>query len=206
MTEHDRLTVVKGSVLSEEDMNRAFAAAGTPVDAVLQCLNAPRANEWNPWAAFLGPPRLLADATANATRALRQQQQQRQASTQPDAGSTAPKPRLVVMSALGTGESRKVAPALLRLAIDHSNIGKTYADHEAVDAEIEANCGDEVRWTVMLAVGLQHAGVQPVRTFGHTQAGASLFVTRESCARWMVDVASGAMGDEFDNRRVIVSN
>src|SRR5947207_1907226 len=94
---HANLTVVEGSVLSETDMDNAFTAAGLPVDAALQFLNPQRASS-NPWAKFLGPPRLLADATAYAAQALRRQQRH----------ADGHKPRLVAMNALGTGESRKV--------------------------------------------------------------------------------------------------
>jgi len=195
---HANLTVVKGSPLSQDDMDRAFSAAGIPVDSVLQCLNPLRANDWNPWAKFLGPPRLLADATANAVRALRQQQLR--------PGSKLHKPRLIAMNALGAGESRRVSPVITKFVIDYSNIGKTYEDHNAVDAEIEGLCGDDVVWTIVLAVALSEDGLKPVKTFGHTQIGASFFITRESCGRWMVDVAAGNMGGEFSNKRVIVSN
>ncbi|KAJ3548773.1 hypothetical protein NM208_g842 [Fusarium decemcellulare] len=191
---HERLTIAKGSVLSEADTRYAFRASGIPVDSVLQCLNPVRANDWNPWAKFYGPARLLADATAIAARVLREQQPGEH------------KPRLIAMNALGAGESRKVSPLITKFIIDYSNIGKTYEDHNAVDAEIEENCGDEVLWTVVLAAALSQEGRKPVRTFGHTESGASFSITRESCARWMVDVAGGKMGDEFSNKRVIVSN
>ncbi|KAH6879511.1 NADH(P)-binding-domain-containing protein [Thelonectria olida] len=184
---HESLTVVKGSALSEEDMRRAFSASGIPVDSVLQWLNPARDNDWNPWAKFRGPTRLLADATAIAARALREQQPQ----------PTEHKPRLIAMNALGAGESRKVSPLITKFIIDDTNIGKTYEDHNAVDAEIEGNCGEDVLWTVALAAALSQEGRKPVRTFAPTQTGASFSITRESCARWMVDVAGGKMGDEF---------
>lgn len=72
MKPQKNLTVVEGSVLLEADMERAFKAAGIPVDAVLQFLNPHRASD-HPWAKFLGPPRLLADATAHAAKALSRQ-------------------------------------------------------------------------------------------------------------------------------------
>lgn len=179
-------------------MDRACAVTGIPVDAALQFLNPHRASS-SPWAKFLGPPRLLADATANAARALCDQQRQ---FPLPEGR----KPRLVIMNALGAGESIKVTPLITRLIISHSNVGKTYEDHSAVDAEIEANCGSDIVWTIALAVGLLGGGVKPVKTFGHIEKGASMTITRESCARWMVDVAVGGMGDRFNNKRLIVSN
>ena len=192
---HGRVTVVEGSCLSEEDMQRAFGAAGVAVDAVLVFLNAQRVGQ-NPWGRFIGPPRLVADSVNNATRALRAQQQQPEVR----------KPRLVVMNALGTGESYSVTPYIIRFMIKYSNVSKSYVDHNAVNDEIEENCGDEVLWTLPLPVGLKESGQKTVRTFNSTESGAGLFISRESCARWMVDVASGKEGDKFDNKRVIVSN
>jgi hypothetical protein len=94
----------------------------------------------------------------------------------------------------------------LRRRNDYTNVGRSYEDHEAVNAEIEANCGDSVRWTVAYPTALGGAGMKPVKTFEPTQSGSSFFTSRESCARWMVDVATGKMADEFSNKRVIVSN
>lgn len=191
--------------MSQEDMDRAFAAAGAPVDTVLQCLNPHRASN-HPWAKFMGPPRLMADGTALAASALRRQGRL-------PAGQ---KPRLVAMNALGAGQSRNVIPIITRFLVDYSNIGCTYVDHDAVDAEIEANCSDEVDWTIVFAVALWGGGagtsvnspngLKPVKTFAHTDTAPSLYITRESCARWMVDVAAGQYGAEFSNKRVIVSN
>ena len=175
-------------------MERAFAAAGVPVDAVIVFLNPLRASG-NPWANFIGPPRLIADSTTNAAQTLRAQQ--------PLEGS---KPRLVIMNALGVGESYGVTPYLARFMMSYSNVSKTYEDHNAVNDEIEANCGDAISWTLALAVGLSGGGTAPVKSFACDEGGASMFITRESCARWMVDVASGGLGDQFSNKRVIVSN
>ncbi|KAJ5715458.1 uncharacterized protein N7483_012639 [Penicillium malachiteum] len=175
-------------------MKHAFEATGLPVDGVLIFLNA-RRNGQNPWGRFLGPARLVADTTSIAAKLLRDQK------TQPEH-----KPRLVVMSALGVRESYAVTPYIIRFMMNYSNLDKSYEDHNAVRDEIEANCGDEVDWTLPLPVGLIYGGIKPVRTFGPTELGASLLMTRESCASWMVDVASGKEGDKFRNQMVIVSN
>lgn len=177
-------------------MDSAFASIAAPIDAVMIFLNSRRATE-NPWAKFVGPPRLIADGTANAVRALRKHQQQH-----PNPN----KPHIVVLSALGTGASRQVAPLLMRWFIEGSNIKYTYDDLNAVDAEIESNCGDEVDWTLVLPPSLGDTGLKPVKTFTLAKGGSGWFITRESLARWMVDLASGKLGDEFRNKRVIVSN
>lgn len=72
---------------------------------------------------------------------------------------------------------------------------ETYKDHNAVDAEIEGNCGTDILWTLPLPVGLGDAGVKPMKTFGHTETGAGMSITLEGCAIWMVDVAVGNMVD-----------
>lgn len=190
---HQNLTVIEGSVLSEDDMNRAFSASGVPVDAVLVFLNSARVSN-NPWSQFVGPPRLIADAVANAARALR--------TKRPEGPQ---KPRLVVMNALGSGESYNVTPYIFRLMINFSNVGKTYEDHSAVDAEIEKNCEDQISWTLVLAVGLRGEGAPPVKTF-ENESPASTLITRESCAKWMVSVAAGETDSQFTNKRVIVCN
>ncbi|KAH8885307.1 NAD(P)-binding protein [Thozetella sp. PMI_491] len=192
------LTIVQGSVLSGEDIDHAFAAAAVPIDAVIQCLNARRASEF-PWAKFIGPPRLLADSTANAVRALHKQQQ-----TPPVSGNL--RPRLVVMSANGVGESIAQTPLFVKFLINCSNVGKSYKDHEATDKELEADCGTDIVWTVAYPVALGDSGTKPVKTFRPTELGASLFVSRESFAKWMVDVAAGKYGTTFDNKRVVASN
>lgn len=179
-------------------MTHAFTASATahgPIDAVLGFLNPSRASEF-PWAKFIAPPRLLADSTAIAARLLHQQQ----------ASATREPPRLIIMNAMGSGESRKVTPWYFRFFIDHSNIKYTYDDHDAVDAEIEENCGSQIKWTLALAVSLTGAGTNPVKATPNTESPASLWITRESCARWMVEVATGNYGDEFTGKRVGVSN
>ncbi|KAJ5692536.1 hypothetical protein N7462_001959 [Penicillium macrosclerotiorum] len=190
-----RLTIVEGSCLSEADMQRAFEASGTRVDGVLIFLNAQRVGQ-NPWGTFIGPPRLVADSTSIAARVLRSQK--------PKADEH--RPRLVVMNALGSGESYAVTPYIIRFMINYSNVSKSYEDHNAVSDEIEKNCGDEISWTLPLPVGLRGQGQKPVKTFASTESGAGFLITRESCAQWMVDVASGKEDDKFSNKRVILSN
>ncbi|RTE85206.1 hypothetical protein BHE90_000221 [Fusarium euwallaceae] len=192
---HENLRVIEGSVASSRDVENAIHSFQLLIDAVLSFLN-PYVTS-GLWPKFVGPLRLMADAVANASRALRQSGLKNSTS----------KPRLVVMSAVGVAKSRKAAPWLATFMVDHhTNTNKIYQDHEAVRAEIEENCGDEISWTLAYAVGLGTSGIKKVKTFHPTEAGAGWYITRESAARWMVDVAVGKMGDRFSNQAVIVSN
>lgn len=192
---HKNPRVIEGSVASSQDVETAFRSSSSPIDAVVSFLN-PHVTS-GLWPKFVGPPQLMADAVTNVSRALRQSSLQH--STE--------KPRLVVMSAVGVAESRQVAPWLATFMVDHhTNTHKIYQDHEGVRSEIEENCGDEISWTLAYAVGLGTTGIKQVKTFRPTEAGASWYITRESAARWMVDVAVGKMGERFSNQAVIVSN
>ncbi|KAK9372108.1 NAD(P)-binding protein [Lipomyces chichibuensis] len=195
LTPQRNLTIVEGSVLSSDDIDCATRAAGIPVDAVLDFLDARRTSV-NPWSAFVGPERLLPDVVANVARVLHEQA--------PLSGGR--KPRLVVMGGAGTGESLGLTPFFIRFLMKHSNLGKTYDNHNAVNDEIEGNCGGDIIWTLPMPVMLSNSGIRPVKTFGLTEKGRGSVITRESCARWMVDVAVGKMGDRFNNKRIVLSN
>lgn len=182
-----------GSVLSQDDMDRAFTASSDPVDAVVGFLNATRTSDM-PWAKPLAPPRFMADSAANAVASLRKYSTN---STQ--------KPRIVILSALGVGDSLQVTPLILRLLVKHTNLGVAYKDHNLVDSEIEANCGDEIDWTLARAVMLGGNGKE-VKAIKGNQKGASSSISRQSCAEWLVDVAAGEKGDEYSKSRVIISN
>lgn len=112
-------------------MDSVLRSAQEPIDAVVQCLNT----------SSLSPPRLMADAAANVVRALRQHRSRKDRVL----------PCLVVMSAIGVGESHKVAPWLSNLLVDyHSGTVMIYKDHNELDGEIEENCGAEVDWILAL--------------------------------------------------------
>jgi hypothetical protein len=109
----------------------------------------------------------------------------------------------VILSAIGAGDSFHAAPWMIRTMVNHTNLGKTYEDHNHVDAEIEENAAGEVDWTLVRAVGLGGNG-KDVKVFGGTQSGYGMFVSRKSVAEWMVDVAAGNKGEEYERKRVIV--
>lgn len=192
---HENLGVIEGSVACLKDVEDAVRSSPSPIDAVISFLN-PHVTS-GLWPKFVGPPRLMADAVANVSRALRQSSLEH--------GTE--KARIVAMSAVGVAQSRQAAPWLATFMVDHhGNTNKIYQDHEAVRAEIEENCGDEISWTLAYAVGLGTTGIKQVKAFRPTEARASWYITRESAARWMVDVAVGKMGERFSNQAVIVSN
>lgn len=195
---HPNLTVVQGDVLSKEDIDRAFKARGKPVEAAISFLNAPP-GPLPPWSRSDTPPRLLADSVANLAQALKEQQVR---NPLPDGR----KPRLLPMNTAGSGESYYVLPWVFRAFIACTSLSRAFKDHDLVDREIESNCGDAITWTVPLPVGLGDAGNEPVKTFAPTEKPTGFKITRESAARWIIDVAVGTKGNEFDNKHVIMCN
>jgi hypothetical protein len=193
ITPAPNLTVIEGSVLSESDLQRAVHASGGHVDAIISFLNPQRVTE-SPFAKFIGPERLMADSTSIAAKVLGDQPRQGE------------KPRLVVISAIGVGTSRAVTPLLMKAAINWTNVWKTYIDHDLVDKEIEGDCGDVVDWTLVLPTMLAEGSIKDVKTFEVTESGASFKTTKASVASFMIDVAAGKKGQEFSNKRVIISN
>ncbi|KAL6402301.1 hypothetical protein AUP68_14773 [Ilyonectria robusta] len=185
------LNIVTGSVSNPEDVDRAISAA-PPIDGVAVFLNASRTSDM-PWAKLVVPPRFITDAVANVANSIHK---------------TAPitNTRLVVMSAIGVGDSWEVAPWFLRVMISKTNLGTTYTDHNCLDGEIASIAGKGIVWTLVRAVGLSSSGRKQVKVFGSNKPGAGYTITRESCANWMIDAADGTLGSEYDNKAVIVSN
>ena len=110
------------------------------------------------------------------------------------------------MSALGAGKSRGREGVLMRLLIDYSSVKKTYEDHDLMNEEIVQNCGDDVIYTLAFPTGLTGAGDSPVKTYEPTQTGAGFFIRRESCAKWLIDAATGTIDQDLDNKGIILSN
>lgn len=59
--------------------------------------------------------------------------------------------RIVLMTALGTGDSAKELPGIARLLINLTNIRYSYADHEAEEKILE---NSNLDWTIVRPVGL----------------------------------------------------
>jgi hypothetical protein len=114
---HHNLNVIIGSVLKQSDMDRAFTSSSTPVDAVVVFLNASRTSDM-PWANLVVPPRFMADSVSHAVESLRKY-----------SGNSVQRLHIVILSAFGVGDSFEVTPWIFRWMITHTNLGKTFEDH-----------------------------------------------------------------------------
>jgi putative NADH-flavin reductase len=150
------LTLVTGTPARETDIEKAFAGA-VPADGVVVALNNVRTSEM-PWAGQVSPPRFMADAVRYTTDAMKRHGVE----------------RIAVVSAIG--DSLAVMPFYLRWLIKCTNLGKTYADHNLVDAEIRTT---QTAWTLVRAAGLSNSDKPKA------------LVSRRAVARFAVDAALG---------------
>jgi putative NADH-flavin reductase len=160
------LTVMEGS--PEKFADVVQAAAGC--EAVVVALNNNRTSDM-PWAKPLSPPHLMEASVKNVIEALKLDGMR----------------RLVVLSATGVGDSFPYAPWLIRFMVKRTNLGVTYADHDAVDAFLRAT--PDIDWTLVRAVGLTNADKVKDRlivSYGGNPKPA-LTISRKHVAKFMID-------------------
>ncbi|WP_341347717.1 NAD(P)H-binding protein [Paenibacillus sp. FSL H3-0469] len=158
------LTLFKGTPENPEDIDHAME--GT--QGVLVALNNVRTSDF-PWAKQVSPPRFMANAVKGTVIAMEKRGLR----------------RIVIISALGVGDSFSTAPILLRWLEKYTNVGKTYDDHNWVDQEIRDTDTD---WTLVRAVGLSNSDKS--KTLQVTEVGGpkpALIISRMNVAKFAVD-------------------
>jgi uncharacterized protein YbjT (DUF2867 family) len=165
----DRLAVRMGSPLNPSDVAEAIEGC----DAVVSTLSHIRTSDW-PWSKAISPPLLLTHCIGNCIDAMRKHGVR----------------RVVVMSAIGVGDSFAKAPAKLRWLILHTNLRRVYIDQDAQERMLSQS---GLRWTIVRAATLTD-GEQPGKLmFGFDHRPPSRFaVSREWAARFVVDCLSSA--------------
>jgi putative NADH-flavin reductase len=158
------VTVVEGTPESQDDI--AAAIMGT--DAVISALGNVRTSDM-PWAKQVSPPDFMAEATRKTVKLMAANGVR----------------RIIVVSALGVGDSWSSTPVYLRWAVKYTNLGTVYADHNKLDAEIRQA---DVDWTLLRAVLLTDSpeGRQTQVRFVPDKP-ASMRISRRHVARFAVD-------------------
>lgn len=157
--------LVKGTPSSVDDLRAAMK--GT--EAVIVAHNNPRASD-NPWAKQINPPAFMTDAARNVLTVMGEQHLR----------------RVVIISAIGVGDSWSTVNPLFRALIRVSNIRIGYADHNGVEEVVRKS---DVDWTLVRAVGLSNkTDLGPLHT---TEVGGekpgTLTVSRVEVARFCLD-------------------
>ncbi|KAK4937844.1 hypothetical protein LTR28_009739 [Elasticomyces elasticus] len=185
LTARPGLTVVKGTPLSQPDIEAAFATPSTP-QAVVVPLNSPRQSDKS-FAKSFAPPRLMADSHANFANAMEEH------------GTK----RIVSMSAFGVGDSFAESSWAMRVLVRRSNLCYAYEDHEAVDVEMKAK--KNLEWTLVRFVMLRDGEELHVVDHGDRGEGVGLVanVTRRSAAACVLNATEET---QWVRRTPVVSN
>jgi len=171
LTSREGLTVVKGTPEGQDDISAAIR--GT--DAVISALGNVRTSDM-PWAKPVSPRHFMTEATRKTVRVMKANGVR----------------RIVIVSALGVGDSLSVTPAYLRWTVKFTNLGTTYADHNELDAEIRQA---DVDWTLLRAVLLTNSpNARQLQVRFVPDKPAGMRISRREVARFAVDaLADGTL-------------
>lgn len=165
VTKSRNLSVIPGTPENANDIVRAIGGC----NAVVSALNNNRASDL-PWARPVSPPMLMTRSAGNAVAAMRA------------IGAR----RIVVLSAIGVGDSFAHAPIVTRLLMHWTNLRVVFEDHEAQEALLRESGLD---WTCVRAAILTNARSQRkllVSYDGRPRAGMT--ISRSHVARFVIDI------------------
>jgi putative NADH-flavin reductase len=164
IAERAGVTVVEGTPENVDDLASAIQAT----DAVISALGNVRTSDM-PWSRQVSPPQFMTGAMRNAVAAMK----------------LAAVRRIVIVSALGVGDSLAVAPAYYRWTVQHTNLATTFADHNLVDGEIRQA---DVDWTLLRPVLLTNSAKEkPVQVRYVPDKPAHMRISRREVAAFAVD-------------------
>lgn len=160
-----KLSVVRGTPENADDLLAAIHGC----EAVISTLNNKRASDL-PWAKPISPAMLMTRSIGNAVVAMRR------------TGAR----RIVVLSALGAGDSFGLAPAVVRLLIRWTNLRISYEDHDAQEALLRASGLD---WTSVRATILTNRRAHGKLIVSYDgRPKPAMTIGRAEVARFMVGI------------------
>jgi putative NADH-flavin reductase len=152
-------------------------------DAIISVLNISRKSDF-PWSSLRTPPQFLSSVMQNVV----------------SLASNMNIKRVVICSAWGVAETRKDIPFWFRWAIDFSNIGVAYKDHERQEEIIAKSSLD---WTIVRPVGLTNfKKVEVIEESITNIPKPSLMISRSSVARFMLECLQR---DDLIAKKIVVS-
>lgn len=160
----EQLELIEGDVFDGALLNEALMGC----EAVLSCLNISRTSDF-PWAPLRTPEDFLSRMMEALVAAMDRQGVQ----------------RVIITSAWGVGDSRVEIPWWFRWVIDHSNVGKAYAQHELQERLLRESKMD---YTCVRPVGLTNAN--KLKTLVVSKAKSpkpGLLISRRHTAKFMLD-------------------
>jgi len=165
----DRLKTWEGDVRDADLLEEAMDGC----EAVLSCLNISRNSDF-PWARLRTPERFLEETLKALMHTMDRKGLK----------------RIILTSAWGVRDSRAEIPGWFRWFIDHSNVGKAYAQHEVQEALLAAS---QLDWTAVRPVGLTNGKkLKKLITSLKGTPKPRLTISRKHTAKFMVDILCNA--------------
>lgn len=156
--------LVAGTPYDPEVVDRATPGC----DAVVCTLNVSRTSD-SPWAPLRSPKDLISRSVGNALAAMERHGVR----------------RIVTLSTIGAGDSRRELPLVFALFVAASNLRHAFRDHGRQEALLRAS---DVDWTVVrLPMLTDEGGEGPVRVRLDHETKLNRSVNRASVARFLLD-------------------
>ncbi len=163
LPEHQNLRIIEGSCLKRSDLDKAL----TGTVAVVSALNVSRKSDF-PWSKLKSPTDLMSKTMEYLIPLLYAH------------GIS----RLLIISAAGTGDSRKVLPKWFAWLIDHSNIKYAYQDHERQEKLVR---NSDLEWTILRPVGLSNSSkITRVCISKDGIPPPSMLISRDTLANYVI--------------------
>lgn len=173
------LSIVTGTPENASEVESAIIGC----DAVISTLDNRRASD-SPWAKPVSPPNFLAQSISNAINAMRVRGIR----------------RIVVVSALGAGDSFRYAPFITRVLARRTNLRLGYADHEAQEEVLRQS---ELDWTaVRPAILTNETSLKPLVVSYDGRPKPALIIARALVAHFLVEILDKP---EFFGKMPVVS-
>ena len=175
-----KANIVQGSPYDKKTVQKAMAGC----DAVINTLNISRTSD-SPWAKLRSPKDLISRTAQNAIDAMKENNTK----------------RIIVMSTIGAGESKKKLPFIVKLVVGCSNLRHAFKDHTRQE-EILAN--SDRNWTVIRFPMLtEEEGENEILVNMNDGTKINRNINRETVARFILSI----LGDEKYYKKVIaISN
>ena len=185
MQEKEALTIVQGTPTKLEDIQKAMRATNKTPKAIISTLGQTR-QSGNPWSTPTSPPKFIAEAVSNCIRVARE----------------AKIPKLVIMSAWGTGASFKSLSFVMRFVMSYSNMAQTYEDHDIVDKLVKDS---GLTFVLPRATLLKGDGESQVKYLGDEGENAPFMpsISSRTVAKFLVDAVAT---DQWDGRTPVISS
>ncbi|KAI0447489.1 NAD(P)-binding protein [Xylaria telfairii] len=181
------LTLIEGTPMKREDLQRAFAASRKSPEAVLVALSLRRVSD-SPFAAVdpSNPPRIMEDSVANAISVMKEHDTK----------------KLIIMSQWGAGNSFGSMNLLFRGMFSHTNMKHGLAAHNNLDKETRKT---GVKFVFVRASVLAEGDAAPIKVYPDDGKGVNFLpkITRASVAKFMIEACEK---DEFVGRSPVIAN